>query len=145
VLVTRTHVEANWSEPHRSWFARYAWPLTEDVWVTWDSDPEEWRPINHSCDPAAWLDGLDVVARRPIAAGEEITLDYATFCNELMPAFECRCGSSLCRGTIRGDDFLQDFVARYGDHVSDYVRRRRREEGAATVYVEPRRRRRAAP
>ncbi len=133
VLVTRSHVETTWDEPHRSWFRRYAWPLTDDIWVTWASDPEEWRPINHSCDPSAWLEGLDVVARRDIAEGEEITLDYATFCNELMPPFECRCGTAACRGVIRGDDFLQDFVARYGDHVSDYVRRKREAGQAAAA------------
>ena len=124
-LVTLSHVEAHWSEPDRSWFDRYAWPLTDEVWVTWSADPEEWRPVNHSCDPSSWLQGLDVVARRPLAAGDEITLDYATFYEDRMPAFECECGSSGCRGTIRGDDHLADFVERYGDHISDYVRRKR--------------------
>ncbi|HUE77905.1 MAG TPA: SET domain-containing protein-lysine N-methyltransferase [Longimicrobiales bacterium] len=133
VLVTRSHVETTWDEPHLTWFRRYAWPLTDEVWVTWASDPEQWRPVNHSCDPSAWLEGLDVVARRDIADGEEITLDYATFCNEVMPPFECHCGSAECRGVIRGEDFLQDFVARYGDHVSDYVRRRREAGQAAAA------------
>lgn len=124
-LVTRTHVERAWTETDVAWFRRYAWPLTDEVWVTWSRDPEEWRPINHSCEPNAWLDGLDVAARTDIAAGEQITLDYATFYNERMPSFECACGTDACRGTIRGEDHLADFVARYGDHVSDYVQRRR--------------------
>jgi D-alanine-D-alanine ligase-like ATP-grasp enzyme len=124
-LVTRAHVERMWSEPHTAWFHRYAWPLTDGVWVTWGRDPEDWRPINHSCEPNAWLDGLDVVARRQIGPGEEITLDYATFYNELMPSFRCTCSASTCRGTITGADHLADFVDRYGDHLSDYVRRRR--------------------
>ena len=145
VLATRSHVEATWGEPELSWFRRYAWPLTDEVWVTWPADPEEWRPINHSCDPSAWLEGLDVVARRAIAPGEEITLDYATFCNEVMPAFDCRCGAADCRGTIRGEDFLADFVARYDGHVSDYVRRRREAAGAAGWAEKSTRRRRAAP
>ncbi len=123
-LVTRAHVERCWSEREREWFRRYAWPLTDEVWVTWARDPERWRPINHACDPNAWLDGLDVVARRDIPAGEEVTLDYATFCNEAMPPFACRCGAAQCRGTVRGDDWARPFMARYGDHVSDYVRRR---------------------
>ncbi len=124
-LVTRTHVEACWDERGKEWFARYAWPLTDDVWVTWSDDPEEWRPVNHSCDPSAWLEGLDVVARRPVAAGEEITLDYATFYDDHMTAFECSCGAARCRGVIRGTDCLEDFVADYGDHISDHVRRKR--------------------
>ncbi len=124
-LVTRAHVEANWDGRRKDWFARYAWPLTDEVWVTWSDDPEEWRPFNHSCDPTAWLDGLDVVARRPLARGAEVTLDYATFYDERMPAFACSCGASDCRGTVRGDDCLGDFVSRYGTHVSDHVRRKR--------------------
>jgi D-alanine-D-alanine ligase-like ATP-grasp enzyme len=124
-LVTRAHVEREWDARDADWFRRYAWPLTDEVWVAWSRDPEQWRPINHSCEPNAWLDGLDVVARLDIAAGAEITLDYATFYNELMPDFECGCGEARCRGTIRGSDLLADFVERYGDHVSDYVRRRR--------------------
>jgi D-alanine-D-alanine ligase len=131
-LVTLSHVQACWGEPHRSWFDRYAWPLTDEVWVTWSPDPEAWTPVNHSCEPTAWLDGLDVVARLPLAAGDEITLDYATYCNERMPSFECRCGAAACRGTIRGTDALQPFVARYGAHVSGYVRRRRAELSVAS-------------
>jgi D-alanine-D-alanine ligase len=126
-LVTRSHVEANWTDERLEWFRRHAWPLTDELWVVWSRDAEDWKPINHACDPTAWLQGLDVVARSPLDAGDEITMDYATLYNERMPNFECGCGSADCRGTIRGDDYLQDFVARYGDHVSDYVRERRRQ------------------
>jgi D-alanine-D-alanine ligase len=81
--------------------------------------------VNHSCEPTTWLSGLDVTARVPLEPGDEITLDYATYYNERMPSFECRCDSSDCRGTITGEDYLKPFVARYEGHVSDYVRRRR--------------------
>jgi D-alanine-D-alanine ligase-like ATP-grasp enzyme len=124
-LVTLSHVEATWDALHKEWFTRYAWPLTDEVWVTWSEDPEAWRPLNHSCEPSAWLEGLDVVARRPIGAGEEITVEYATFYDERMPAFECACGAPTCRGTIRGSDCLEDFVDAYSDHVSDHIRRKR--------------------
>lgn len=137
VLVTRSYAERKWDEPHRSWFKSYAWPLTDETWVVWDRDPEGWKPINHSCEPNAWLEGLDVVARRAIRSGEEITMDYVTFMNEAMPSFECFCGSSHCRGTIRGDDYLADFVDRYGDHVSDYVRRKRAERFATAIEGSP--------
>lgn len=124
-LVTLRHVEATWGEPQRSWFDRYAWPLTDEVWVTWSPDPEHWRPVNHSCDPSAWLEGLDVVARRDLAAGEEVTLEYATFYDDRMPPFECACGAPACRGTVRGSDYRLPFVDAYGAHVSDHVRRKR--------------------
>jgi hypothetical protein len=52
---------------------------------------------NHACDPNAWLSGaFRVVARRPISAGEEITLDYATLTVDRMWHMDCRCGSPLC-------------------------------------------------
>ncbi|HEX6203434.1 MAG TPA: SET domain-containing protein-lysine N-methyltransferase [Thermoanaerobaculia bacterium] len=130
-LVTRRHVEEHWAPREREWFERFAWPLSDEVWAIWSPDPGEWAPIDHSCDPSAWLDGLDVTARRDIAPGDEITLDYATFCTEPMRAFPCACGAADCRGTIRGSDHLGPFVERYGDHVSDHVRRKREEAGVA--------------
>lgn len=134
-LVTRRNVEEHWGEPQRTWFERYAWPLTDEVWVTWSPDPEHWRPVNHACDPTAWLQGLDVVARRDIAAGEEITLEYATFYDDRMPDFGCACGSPRCRGTIRGADWSLDAMAAYGDHMSDHIRRKR--EGAMAAQMAP--------
>ena len=124
-LVTRAHVERSWREPHESWFRKYAWPLTDEVYVIWGSDPEAWKPLNHACEPTAWLEGLDLVARVPLEPGDEITMDYATFCNEIMPDFPCACGADGCRGTITGLDHLGAAAERYGDHVSDYVRRKR--------------------
>ena len=124
-LVTLSHVEAHWNERQKDWFRRYAWPVTDEMWVTWSEDPEDWKPVRHSCDPNCWLVGLDLVARRDVASGEELTVDYATFYNEQMTSFSCACGAEACRGTIQGDDFLQPFVDRYEGHVSDYVQRRR--------------------
>jgi len=66
---------------------------------------------------------LNVTARRSIRAGEEITLDYATFCNEIMEPFSCNCGASDCRGLIKGTDYRSGFVKKkYGEHVSAYVK-----------------------
>jgi len=123
VLVSRRHVERNWQGLCRQWFHHYAWPVTDNLNVMWSDDPEDWRPINHACDPNTWLDGLDLVARRDIRPGEELTVDYATFCGPTMSAFECHCGSSGCRRVILGTDHLLPLVRkRYGDHVSDFVR-----------------------
>ena len=79
--------------------------------------------FNHSCDPNCWLDGLDMVARRDITAGEELCLDYATFCGPAMKPFDCLCTSPLCRDVVRGTDYLlPEIRERYGEHVSPYVR-----------------------
>ncbi len=127
VLASKSHVFQHWGEPKRSWFPQYAYPITDEIYVMWSDSPEDWKPLNHACDPNAWLEGLDMVARRRIHVGEQITVDYATFCNELMQDFSCSCGSHHCREVVRGTDYLQPFVERYGDHISDYVRRKRAE------------------
>jgi hypothetical protein len=125
VLVSKSHVTKHWNRDQQSLFARYAYPVTDEVYVMWSNDPEKWKPINHSCDPNAWLNGLNLTARRRIAAGEQITMDYGTFCNESLEEFACACGSPKCRGVIRGTDYREPFIERYGDHLSDYVRNKR--------------------
>lgn len=100
-IVTARHA-ATWSEADQLAFRRYAYPLSDEVFILWDNDPSAWAPQNHSCAPNTRFEGLDVVAARAIAKGEELTLDYATFMNENGEPFDCHCGSSICRGTIVG-------------------------------------------
>jgi hypothetical protein len=101
-LVTRRHVETRWTEGDRQLFRQYAYPISDEVFAIWDEDPLQWAPQNHSCDANTGFDGLDVVARRDIAMGEELTLDYADLLNEWGDGFECRCGAANCRGMVRG-------------------------------------------
>jgi len=124
-LVNFSSVQQTWEPERQRLFARHAYPLSDEVWVMLSDKPAEWTPINHSCDPNAWWSGLNIVARRPISEGEEVTLDYATFHNELMPEFACFCKAPNCRKIIRGTDYLQPFVDRYEGHVSDYVNQKR--------------------
>jgi ornithine decarboxylase len=65
--------------------------------------------LNHSCLPNAGIRTdaaglLNVVAREPIKAGEEVTVDYAMFEYELadMAHVPCLCKTDECRGTILG-------------------------------------------
>jgi len=101
-MITRRHVEETWKENEKETFRRYAYPISTEVFLLWDENPYEWAPQNHSCDPNSAYDGLDVLALRPIVKGEELTLDYATFLDEHMEPFDCKCGSPKCRGRVTG-------------------------------------------
>lgn len=73
---------------------------------------------NHSCDPNLWHVGpYEIAARRPIGAGEELTVDYATNSGASGFRMRCRCGSPRCRGEITSDDWQRpDLQARYRGH-----------------------------
>lgn len=66
------------------------------------------RHVNHSCDPNAWeqYEGIVsfLVARRDIAAGDEITCDYNVNITN-GTAWPCRCGAARCRGEVAGEFF----------------------------------------
>ena len=78
---------------------------------------------NHSCDPNAWLESdFVVVARRDIAASEEITTDYATMTVHPAWRMECQCGSAICRGVVTGDDWrLSELRERYRGHFVPWI------------------------
>jgi SET domain-containing protein len=59
------------------------------------------RHVNHSCDPNAY----DLVALRPIAPCEEVTIDYNVNIAD-GTAWPCHCGASRCSGMVVGDFFL---------------------------------------
>jgi hypothetical protein len=101
-LITRRYVEKNWDETEKEIFRRYAYPLSNEVFLLWDNDPSAWAPQNHSCEPNTAYDGLNVVATRPILPGQELTLNYASFLDDRMEPFECRCGAPNCQGLIKG-------------------------------------------
>ncbi len=121
-LVSRSHAAAHWPRRELQWLEQYGYPLNDEVFVTWSEDPEQWSPINHSCDPNTWIQGLDLVARRPITVGEEITVDYATFIAGTGASFDCQCGAVDCRAKISPDDWQRlDVRSRYQGHVAAYV------------------------
>lgn len=82
--------------------------------------------VNHSCEPNAGLRGdRTLVARVDIAAGDEITYDYATSDGSPYDEFVCRCGSTACRGAVTGEDWRRpDLRARYRGWFSPYLQRR---------------------
>lgn len=101
-IVTKRYVDQHWTPVEKDLFARYAVPLSKNLYILWDDDPTVWAPQNHSCEPNTAYDGLNVVALKNIEPGQELTLDYATFLDETMEPFECQCQSVHCRGIIRG-------------------------------------------
>lgn len=78
---------------------------------------------NHSCDPTLWhTDAATIVARRLVAAGEELTVDYATQTAEESFTMACRCGAALCRGVVTGGDWRRpDWRIRFRGHVVPVV------------------------
>ncbi len=101
-LVTKKFVEQNWKPGEIENFRRYAWPLSEEVYILWDTKPSEWAPQNHSCDPNTQYSGLNVIAKKEIKKGEELTLDYTSFLNNEMESFICNCGAPNCKKVIQG-------------------------------------------
>jgi hypothetical protein len=57
--------------------------------------------LNHSCAPTAVRHGVAVLALEPIAAGDEVTLDYRLTALD-GPAWACRCGAPTCTGVVAG-------------------------------------------
>lgn len=101
-IITRRYVEQHWPDKEKLTFRRYAYPLSNEVFLLWDDDPAAWAPQNHSCQPNTTYKGLDVIAITDIPAGQELTLDYTSFLDEQMEPFACHCGTPVCRGLIKG-------------------------------------------
>ena len=90
------------------------------------------RHVNHSCEPNAWelyeAACSYLVARRDIAAGEEITCDYNVNISG-GTAWPCRCGAPRCRGEVAGDFFLlpRTWQREYRPLLAEWFVRRHRE------------------
>lgn len=84
--------------------------------------------VGHSCDPNAGVrsnddGGYDLIARRRIEPGEEITIDTAMCNYEIRPAFSpCHCGAATCRGRITGwKGLTPDQKQAYADFAAGYL------------------------
>jgi uncharacterized protein len=100
--------------------------IDEDQNLLWDvvnSSEDGPGGANHSCDPNLWMQGARTVsARRDIAAGEELTLDYAMFTVTPEWRMPCQCGKGLCRGIVTGNDWqLPELQQRYAGHFSPFI------------------------
>jgi len=103
--------------------------IGENQHILWSADdPDAGGPggANHSCHSNLWmLDDRTVGARRDIAAGEELTLDYALITVAPEWRMECHCGSTLCRGVVTGSDWqVPALQQRYAGHFSPFINAR---------------------
>jgi hypothetical protein len=100
--------------------------IDEDRFLLGPGVREPGDAVNHSCDPNCAMGGAtQVVAMRDIAAGEELTFDYATSDGCDYDEFDCACGSTLCRGRVTGNDWaLPELRQRYAGYFSPYLERR---------------------
>mmetsp|Transcript_9060 Transcript_9060/g.12019 ORF Transcript_9060/g.12019 Transcript_9060/m.12019 type:complete len:555 (+) Transcript_9060:249-1913(+) len=145
-LVSKQHVLKTWNrDKTHTWenFVAYCWPVADELFAMWSPNPDDWKPINHSCDPNSWNEdgnGLNIVARRSIKAGDEITLDYATFVGYFpeMKSFECHCSSQVCRENITGTDIIDrpELYVKYSGHMSSYVASKAKEHHGEVLSIE---------
>lgn len=77
---------------------------------------------NHSCEPNIGVQGQIVfVALRDIAAGEELTHDWATTDDDTYE-MKCNCGAETCRKVITGQDWRKkDLQEKYAGYLSWYL------------------------
>lgn len=92
--------------------------------MTGDSQADFGHYMNHSCDPTAFIQiirkenqdpFIQVIARRNIKAGDELTFDYASLEYEVTCSGKiCKCNTPLCRGKIHGfKDLPKDIIEKY--------------------------------
>lgn len=82
--------------------------IARDSFYALSGGPDDF--VNHSCAPNAYVrfdqDGVFLVARAAIAAGEELYFDYGVTQIEFPFRFDCLCGATECRGPIGNCDEL---------------------------------------
>jgi cyanophycin synthetase len=86
--------------------------------------------LNHSCEPSCGIliqrqaERLEVRALRRIEPGEELTVDYATFEQEIAGYNgRCLCGAPSCRGRITGyKDLPEALREAYGPYIAPHLR-----------------------
>jgi SET domain-containing protein len=123
-IVSRNFANNNFKELDKEWFDNYAYPISDDLFVTWSDDPDKHIPINHSCDPNIWYEhgNENLYARHDIKKGDQLTIDYATYVANISLQFECKCGEACCRNVVTSNDYMkQELIDKYKGHFSCYL------------------------
>jgi len=79
--------------------------------------------VNHSCVPNCGIAGnVLLVTMADVAAGQELTFDYAMCDSDPYDEFECLCGEPTCRRKVTGNDWMiPELQDRYAGHFSTYL------------------------
>lgn len=93
--------------------------------------PDYLQYTNHSCDPNVFFDTqkMEIIALRPIAAGDEISFFYPSTEWTMDRPFPCHCGAASCLGTMDGAAGLSDAVLalyRLNPHITAALAQRAR-------------------
>jgi hypothetical protein len=82
--------------------------------------------VNHSCEPNLRLAGdLSLATVRPVAQGDELTLDYSTLLGDPEFVLRCHCESTRCRQMVTGDDWrIPQLQLRYAGQWAPELQRR---------------------
>ncbi|MCA1621030.1 MAG: SET domain-containing protein-lysine N-methyltransferase [Acidobacteria bacterium] len=116
------------------WYRAAEIQLAEDFFIGPLAESEREGSMifsNHSCDPNIGVRGQIVfVAMRAVAAGEELTHDWATTDDDDYE-LECRCGAHGCRRRITGRDWRRaDLREKYRGFFSSYLEEKIRRAAA---------------
>jgi uncharacterized protein len=105
---------------------RRAVQLDDDLFLVGSETVEAVDHIVHSCTPNCGMSGgMLLVALRDIAPGERLTYDFAMTDGDDYDAFDCSCGTELCRESVTGSDWMRpELQLRYRGHFSPYLARR---------------------
>jgi SET domain-containing protein len=107
------------------WYRAAEIQIAEDLFIgPLSEDEREGSMIfsNHSCEPNIGVQGQVVfVTMRDIAAGEELTHDWAMTDDDEFE-MECHCGAASCRRFITGQDWRRkDLQEKYRNYMSAYL------------------------
>ena len=120
-------------------------PIAEDMYIgPLSAEEREGSMIfsNHSCEPNIGVQGQIIfVAMRDVAAGEELTHDWAMTDDE-PDTLECRCGAASCRRIVTGRDWRRkDLQDKYAGYMSWYLLEKIKRQARNDASPEPNERR----
>jgi hypothetical protein len=79
-------------------------------------------PVNHSCDPNLGWSAHGLVAMADVAAGAELTTDYALSITDRDYLLRCHCQTYRCRQLVTGEDWrIPELQRRYAGHWAPAV------------------------